>query len=253
MITDPSMFVSASRPTATVGPKSTDREVAEQFETIIIQTMLKSMRSEEGGLFGSGETAMFADYFDQAIADAVKAGGGLGYADQMERTANGKVVPPTGHHSFLPRHIEGGEDPIFPVEGGRLTSNFGTRIDPFHGRLKEHHGLDIAAPSGTPIRATLDGTVTYAGDRGGYGNLVILRHADGTETRYGHCSSLKVREGDRIQAGQTVATVGSTGRSTGPHLHFEVRKEGKILDPAEWLGSGQKKSQQHTEVIRGGS
>ena len=96
--------------------------------------------------------------------------------------------------------------------------------------------MKVAAPQGTPIHATQGGTVTFAGDRGGYGNVVMIDHGNGVETRYAHCHELFVKEGDKIPAGSLVGSVGSTGRSTGPHLHFEVRKDGVALDPQEAFG-----------------
>merc|ERR1712100_883727 len=110
---------------------------------------------------------------------------------------------------------------------GRISSQFGTRVDPINGTHKHHKGLDIAAPTGTPIKAMRAGTVTYAGPRGSYGNLVIIDHGNGLETRYAHCDSISISKGAVVQAGAPIATVGSTGRSTGPHLHLGVRKNDK--------------------------
>jgi len=112
---------------------------------------------------------------------------------------------------------------------GRISSRFGQRW----GRL--HAGVDIAAPTGTPIYAAKDGRVSYAGYRGGYGKLVEINHGNGLVTRYGHCSKLLVSSGKRVKKGQLIALVGSTGNSTGPHLHFEVRINGKAVDPLKWL------------------
>lgn len=112
-----------------------------------------------------------------------------------------------------------------------LSSPFGHRNDPFTGKAGNHAGLDIAAPMGTKIASLLPGVVTFSGWKGGYGNMVIVDHGNGLESRYGHATKTMVREGDRVGAGQSIATVGSTGRSTGPHLHFEVRREGRPIDP----------------------
>jgi murein DD-endopeptidase MepM/ murein hydrolase activator NlpD len=122
-----------------------------------------------------------------------------------------------------------------PVEG-RISSGFGTRHDPIHGHVREHKGLDFAAPEGTDIRSVRDGVVSFSGERGGYGNLVIVDHGDGLETRYAHCAELLVEEGQKVGAGARIALVGSTGRSTGPHLHLEARKDGVALDPAVLFG-----------------
>lgn len=113
---------------------------------------------------------------------------------------------------------------------GRISSNFGMRW----GRM--HQGLDIAANMGSPIYAALDGTVTYSGWASGYGNFIRLKHKDGVETYYGHCSKLLVSEGEAVKKGEKIGEVGSTGNSTGPHLHFEVRVDGKAQDPTKYLG-----------------
>ena len=124
---------------------------------------------------------------------------------------------------------------VMPVHGGRITSEFGPRTHPVTGAHRDHHGLDIAAATGTPIGAAADGKVTFAGSQGGYGNVVIVDHGNGTETRYAHQDTIAVTVGQSIRAGQRVGTVGSTGMSTGPHLHFEVRRHGEPVDPHRFL------------------
>ncbi len=118
---------------------------------------------------------------------------------------------------------------------GRISSNFGWRKSPFGRRRVFHSGLDIAAPRGTPIKAASDGTVVHSGWMGGYGKAVVLSHSKGLTTLYGHCSKLIVRPGTRVSRGQTIALVGSTGRSTGNHVHFEVRVGGKLQNPLKYL------------------
>ena len=118
---------------------------------------------------------------------------------------------------------------------GRYSSDFGERVHPVTHAESFHEGLDIAAPVGAPARAAAAGTVTKAGPAGTYGNLVVLRHADGSETRYAHLSAIGVEVGDRVTAGQPLGAVGATGRVTGPHLHFEVRVDGHAVDPAPLL------------------
>jgi len=117
-----------------------------------------------------------------------------------------------------------------PVSG-RISSNFGGRYHPILKRTKVHTGVDIAAPSGTAIYAAGDGEVIFAGWRGGYGNCIIIDHGGGTATLYGHCSSLYVGTGRKVSAGDKIASVGSTGMSTGPHLHWEVRINGTPVNP----------------------
>jgi murein DD-endopeptidase MepM/ murein hydrolase activator NlpD len=125
----------------------------------------------------------------------------------------------------------------FPVSG-RLTSDFGNRVHPIDRTLKFHAGLDLAVPRGTSVAASADGTVSFAGWKGGYGNLLVIKHADGKETRYGHLDKLNVKEGDEVKAGQEIALSGSTGKSTGPHLHFEIRENGQVLNPLGILTKG---------------
>ena len=117
-------------------------------------------------------------------------------------------------------------------------SRFGTRIDPFSGRSVAHAGLDFAAPVGAPILAAAAGVVVVAGRHPGYGNQVDIDHGDGLVTRYAHASKLDVVAGEIVRQGQKIAEVGSTGRSTGPHLHFEVRVDGVARDPLPWLRAG---------------
>ena len=109
------------------------------------------------------------------------------------------------------------------------------RHDPFEGILKHHHGVDVAAKTGTPIRTPMRGSVIFSGRKGGYGNVVVIRHSNGLETLYGHNDKNLVREGDRVTPGMAIALVGSTGRSTGPHVHFEVRRGGRAIDPTSYL------------------
>ena len=126
-----------------------------------------------------------------------------------------------------------------PVENARFSSNFGMRTHPVTGGRKMHSGIDIAASTGTPIYATADGTVEMAKWYGGYGNYVQIGHGGDFETRYGHMSRLNVRAGQNVRKGELIGWVGSTGRSTGPHLHYEVRIDGRAVNPEPYL-SGDK-------------
>jgi murein DD-endopeptidase MepM/ murein hydrolase activator NlpD len=122
-----------------------------------------------------------------------------------------------------------------PVPGARITSNFGSRYHPIFHEWRTHTGVDFGAGSGTPIRAAADGEVAFAGARGGYGNATILDHGGSLATLYAHQSAILVRPGQAVRRGQVIGRVGSTGYSTGPHLHFEVRVAGTPVDPRRYL------------------
>ncbi len=122
-----------------------------------------------------------------------------------------------------------------PVSSGWLSSHFGKRIDPFHGRVAWHKGVDFAGKDGADILAVASGVVVWSGDRYGFGQMVEIDHGNGFTTRYAHNQSNKVALGDVVSKGQVVAQMGSSGRSTGPHVHFEVLKNGKAVDPAQYI------------------
>jgi len=126
-----------------------------------------------------------------------------------------------------------------PVVGEvEFTSGFGVRSDPFLGRPAMHTGLDFRAASGDPVRVTANGNVVSSGWSGGYGRMVEVDHGNGLSTRYGHLSEINVRVGDSVRIGQVIGAVGSTGRSTGPHLHYETRIDGDAVDPQKFLRAG---------------
>lgn len=155
--------------------------------------------------------------------------------DDPDRLAVGQVllIPPSGGNDVLQtiasnRRLNG-ISLRWPLEGGLISSLFGMRGD------RMHYGLDIAAPTGTPVFAAASGRVIYAGAAGTYGNLVKIDHGNGTVTAYAHNSRVRVRAGEYVTAGQHIADVGNTGRSSGPHLHFEVEVDGERLDPLSVL------------------
>jgi murein DD-endopeptidase MepM/ murein hydrolase activator NlpD len=123
---------------------------------------------------------------------------------------------------------------IWPTRGW-VTSDFGTRIDPYTAERKMHHGMDIATPHGQVIYTPSDGSVVFIGTEGGYGKVLVIDHGYGVKTRFGHLSEIHVRLGDRVSRGAKVASVGNTGRSTGPHLHYEVRVNGIPENPRKFI------------------
>jgi murein DD-endopeptidase MepM/ murein hydrolase activator NlpD len=122
-----------------------------------------------------------------------------------------------------------------PVMAGYISSYFGERMDPFNGEEAFHKGLDFASEAGSDVLAVAQGVVTWAGPREGYGVLVEVNHGNGYVTRYAHNSRVSVAPGDTVERGQAIAVVGSTGRSTGPHVHFEVLKDGRPIDPRAFI------------------
>jgi murein DD-endopeptidase MepM/ murein hydrolase activator NlpD len=123
-----------------------------------------------------------------------------------------------------------------PVREGYISSYFGERMDPFNGEQAMHKGVDFATDAGADVLAVASGIVTWSGPREGYGNLIEINHGNGYTTRYGHNAETLVTVGDTVQRGQAVAVVGSTGRSTGPHVHFEVLRDGNQIDPMVYVG-----------------
>jgi murein DD-endopeptidase MepM/ murein hydrolase activator NlpD len=127
-----------------------------------------------------------------------------------------------------------------PVHGSQFerTSGFGARIDPFTRRFSFHPGVDFAGPWGAGVSVTAPGTVVWTGPRGGYGNLVEVDHGFGLKTRYGHLSSILVRVGTRVSKGTVIGRLGSTGRSTGPHVHYEVWYDDVVRNPSNFIEAG---------------
>ena len=151
---------------------------------------------------------------------------------QPKRQQKPSKIPP---YSALPRGGPAGDSPVdgrysgqLPLQG-IITSSTGLRNDPFDGKLRHHNGLDIAAPTGTPVKAVAAGTVVFSGWRTGYGNTVIIDHNDGMFTVYAHHDSNQVHEGESVDQSTVIALSGSTGRSTGPHLHFEAWRNGENI------------------------
>lgn len=126
--------------------------------------------------------------------------------------------------------------PVGLPHNGRITSKFGYRRNPFTNRGRElHSGVDFKGRIGQPVKVTANGRVSYAGYMGNYGYVVMVKHSDGYETRYAHLSKLRVKKGDNIQVGETVGLIGNTGRSTGPHLHYEILLRGKKINPQNYF------------------
>jgi murein DD-endopeptidase MepM/ murein hydrolase activator NlpD len=199
------------------GVAKTAHAAAQKFEAIVQRTGLSvsALKAPEGGVGGPFIPVSPDDpAFSRAVADA---------AHEIEAARKLRKLMP-----HLPVR--------YPLVGDvTLSSPFGYRADPFLGRPALHPGLDMVQAYGSEIKATAIGRVTHAGPMGGYGNCVEIDHGNGVATRYGHMSEVLVEEGQTVQVGDTIGRIGSTGRSTGPHLHYEVRIDGEPVDPERFL------------------
>lgn len=149
---------------------------------------------------------------------------------RLQKSSFDELVNYLREKAYLRSHT-----PSIPPVQGWMIRGFGYQIDPFTGQVKMHEGLDIAAPTGTPIVAPADGTVRYAGNKKGFGLLVEIDHGYGFTTVYGHCQRIRVNAGMRVKRGDVIAYVGNTGRSTGPHLHYEVRVSHAAVNPMNYV------------------
>ena len=192
----------------------------QQLDGLVIKQLLLASGVFKGS--SAAGSSLHADLFAEALADAVAGGGqtALAPADPVRVPAAGLALPVTG----------------------KITSGLGARVDPITRQPATHGGVDLAGIEGAPIAAAGGGVVKSAGVRGGYGNAVEIDHGGGVTTLYAHASELKVGVGDRVTPGQTIATVGHTGRSTGDHLHFELRVHGRQVDPLKGLKTYQQRA-----------
>ncbi|MBI3926124.1 MAG: M23 family metallopeptidase [Armatimonadetes bacterium] len=177
---------------------------------------MRAAPANGAGIPGLGEGALGA----AAPGGLPDAGGAGGAAAAAAPAAAPAGAPATGRGGFSK-----------PLDNYKVTSEFGPRGSENHG------GIDLAAPTGTPVKAAKDGTVSISRDDStGYGSWIEIKHDDGSSTRYGHLSARDAQVGQRVAGGQVIGKVGSTGRSTGPHLHFEIRQGGQAVDPKQYLG-----------------
>ena len=233
------------------------KKAAEEFEAVFIGQLLKVMREtiQESGLEGSGfGKGIYTELFDQEVALSMAGRGALGISDMIYRNiVEEEAFRDSGQVDGTWQDWNGSR-PAADVSGGLrlsgdqeaapgisgmvlpvnapVSSGFGMRADPFTGNQRFHRGIDIAAPAGTPVVAALPGRVISVGnEQGGYGKTVLVEHDGGLRTRYGHLDSINVKVGDTVTSEKILGRVGSTGRSTGPHLHFEVIRNGVHVDP----------------------
>jgi len=168
----------------------------------------------------------------RGIKTIPKNEGGEGNSDLLSVDEIGKF-----YEAYLNKMIDYvAFTPIGYPHFGAITSGYGHRENPFSGQsIETHKGLDFKGKQGEIVKSTASGKVTYAGRRGGYGNCIVINHGNGFETYYGHLSRILISQGERVKAGENIGKIGSTGRSTGPHLHYEIHKNGKIINPRSFL------------------
>lgn len=237
-------------------------QLAQEFEASFVVQMIRQMRQsmlDDQSQDGLGADTM-TDTIDVELARQLTKSGGIGLTkilqDAIERQALGTpsaaaLAVPSGVNGLTPLgtqgvsasallnplvsiaepHDEGLAGVALPL-GASVSSPFGYRADPFTGATRFHAGVDIRAAYGREVPSAGSGEVVFSGAQGGYGNTVVVEHQDGIRTRYAHLSSIQVEAGTRVNAGTVVGRVGSSGRSTGPHLHFEVLQDGRPVNPA---------------------
>ena len=243
------------------------RELAHEFEAMFLSQMLQQMR-QSLVLAGEDETdsgygkAAFSDQMDTELARqlSTSGGGGLGIADviidafERRRALESGAAPGAARESgalpalpardnptrFVPSALSDSaissrdsdlQSSLLPLHSA-TSSAFGWRRDPISGHGRFHKGIDLKASYGQPVPSVAAGTVAFAGTQGGYGLTVVIEHESGIRTRYAHLSALAVQAGEDVRRGQDIGRVGSSGRSTGAHLHFEVAENGRPVDPA---------------------
>jgi murein DD-endopeptidase MepM/ murein hydrolase activator NlpD len=212
------------------GKDALDRKrAAQEFASFLYLEVLKAMRATlpKDGLFDNDSLSrdIYTSMFDTEAARVLAKKDTTGFVKTVEQAIE-KMTP-------KPRAENGESAPV----KGVVSSSFGKRDDPINGSKQFHSGVDIAAPAGSAVKAPCGGKVTFSGPAAGYGNLVEIDHGAGTVTRYAHNAVNLVAVGDEVKAGQVIAVVGNTGRATGAHVHFELRRGGKALDPSLMIGS----------------
>lgn len=208
------------------------KEACKQFESVFTYEMLKSMRNsiQKCDLFSGGQAEeIYQSMLDQELAKNMSGQGNNSIANILYQQLKQMDTMSENSDSSSDNSL-----PVWPLEAG-ISSSFGWRKDPVTGEDKFHEGIDLAAKEGTDVKAAMAGRVQVTDDQEGYGKVVVLDHGHGFTTLYAHNSDIEVKTGEWVAKGSTIAKVGSTGRSTGPHLHFEVRKDGKELDPENFL------------------
>jgi murein DD-endopeptidase MepM/ murein hydrolase activator NlpD len=246
---DPIVGSSTLAPTASGCERREVARLAREFEAMLMTQMLREMRrsmltdeSQDAGLGGSAMT----DTIDIELGQALSRVGGFGLSTvltgalEKSRAGGGMAAPsspspmpappPEAGLADLPAPGQIAADVISAPEGA-ITSGFGWRRDPLTGAPRFHKGIDVAQPIGQNVMAAASGRVVAAGNHGDYGTMIVVDHGGGQQTRYAHLSASAVQVGDQVGVGQVIGKTGDSGRTTGPHLHFEVMTDGRAVDP----------------------
>jgi len=215
----PEISLSNLKPNDKLEPKDLATKVQGMFVEVMLKAMEDSVEAEDG-LFGNSSSAeiyrgMIREQFGAAISGQMRTS----LEDQLQKKLTGPVKPEADQPSAISHPPSAMSLPV----SGRISSPQGWRHDPFNGQMRYHAGTDIAAPAGTEIHAVADGRVIESGPKGGYGNAVVIQAEDGRKMLYAHNNQNFVQVGDWVSRGDAIAEVGSTGRATGPHVHFEVK------------------------------
>lgn len=254
------------RDSATEPGPAARKKAAQEFASLLFLEVLKALRAatpQEGFAEGNGLSRdIYSSMMDTEMAQLMAKRDASGLTKVIEKaldrytdkkTAVNPLAPVEGAPKIEKPSMPGVVSPLEPISmtapvEGLISSQFGLRKDPINGLAHRHDGVDIAAPAGAPVAAAAAGKVIFSGLAGGYGNMVEILHQDGLVTRYAHNATNLVSVGEEVKSGQSIALVGSTGRSTGAHLHFEVRRDGKPVDPSLLLGALTKGSKLNSAV-----
>lgn len=221
-----------------LGENLSPKEVAQEFESLFLAQLLNIMQEsvDSSGLFEGGPgKEIYMSMMNQEMGRALAAGGGMGLSRLVEPYLSKQTgLGPSSGVDRIPggpeTRTENLKNPD-ELSGFSVSSKLGWRNDPITGERRFHRGVDYAAPLGTDVRSLSAGQVVFAGRQGGYGNSVIVESESGVRTRYAHLSEVGVTKGEEVSRGQEIGKVGDSGRATGPHLHLEMERAGRLLDP----------------------
>jgi murein DD-endopeptidase MepM/ murein hydrolase activator NlpD len=220
----PNISLTGLKPGDTADPKSIAAKVQGMFMEEMLKAMEQSVDAEDGLFGGSASSDIYRSMLREQMAAAMSSQLNSPLEGELTKALQKRSTPASEPTGTASEPVVTDPVPVSPLPvSGVITSPEGWREDPFTKEMKYHAGTDIAAPTGTPIRAVADGRVIESGVQNGYGNTVVIQTNDGHKMLYGHNNKNLVQVGDRVVRGDEIAEVGSTGRATGPHVHFEVK------------------------------